>query len=77
MDLTQHSGYRLYDPDPRTATGIQGVTTNEAGSGYKALAAALANRLRQRAPTRQPRRVVCFDLYHSPDMDVVKAYVRA
>ena len=77
MDFTQHSGYRLYDPDPRTATGIQGVTTNQAGSGYKALAAAVANRLGQRAPTRQPRRVVCFDLYYSPDIDVFLAQFRA
>ena len=38
MDLTQPTGYRPYDPDPHTATGIQAVTTDQAGSGYQALA---------------------------------------
>lgn len=77
MDLTQPSGYRPYDPDPHTAIDIQAETTNQAGSGYKALATAVANRLGQQVPTRQPRRVVCFDLYYSPDIDVFLAQFRA
>lgn len=70
MDLTLPTGYRPYDPDPQTPTGIQAVTPDQAGSGYPTLASAVAKRLAQRAPARQMRHVVCFDLYHSPDMDV-------
>jgi mannose-6-phosphate isomerase class I len=70
MDLTQPTGYRSYDPDPQTATGIPAVTIDQAGSGYQALGSAVANRLAGRASTRQRRPVVCLDLYHSPDMDV-------
>ena len=77
MDLTLPTGYRPYDPDPRTATGIQAVTTDQAGSGYQALASAVARRLAGRTPARQRRPVVCFDLYHSPDMDVFLDQFRA
>jgi len=69
MDLTTPTGYRPYNPDPQTQTGIQLVTSDQAGSGYEALASAVAKRLADRAPARQIRPVVCFDLYHSPDMD--------
>src|SRR6266508_1179936 len=77
MDLTPPTGYRPYDPDPQTATGIQAVTTDQAGSGYQTLASAVAKRLAGRAPARQMRPVLCFDLYHSPDMDVFLAQFRA
>jgi mannose-6-phosphate isomerase class I len=77
MDLTPSTGYRPYDPDPQTATGIQAVTTDQAGSGYQTLAGAVARRLAQRAPARQMRHVVCFDLYHSPDMDAFLDQFRA
>src|SRR5687768_3498446 len=77
MDLTQPSGYRPYDPDPQTATGIQGITIDQAGSGYKALAAAVSNRLGQRESVRHTRQVICLDLYHSPDVDGFLAQFRA
>jgi mannose-6-phosphate isomerase class I len=70
MDLTQPTGYRPYDPDPHTATGIQAVTIDQAGTGYQSLASAIARRLAGQSTTSQMRPVVCFDLYHSPDMDV-------
>ena len=76
MDLTQPSGYRPYDPDPRTATGIPAVTINQAGNGYQALATAVANRLGQQTPANQTRRVICLDLYHSPDVDAFLAQFR-
>src|SRR6185295_16314762 len=60
-----------------TATGIQEVTTDQAGSRYQALAAAVANRLGQRGRGNQTRRVICLDLYHSPDIDVFLAQFRA
>jgi mannose-6-phosphate isomerase class I len=77
MDLTPPTGYRPYDPDPQTATSIQAVTTDQAGSGYQTLASAVAKRLAGRAPASQARPLVCFDLYHSPDMDVFLAQFRA
>ena len=77
MDLTPPTGYRPYDPNPRTATGIQALTTDQVGSGYQTLTSAVAKRLAQRAPASQMRHVVCFDLYHSPDMDVFLAQFRA
>jgi mannose-6-phosphate isomerase class I len=77
MDLTQPTGYRPYDPDHHTATGIQAVTINQAGTGYQALVTAVANRLTHREPVRQTRRVICLDLYHSPDVDVFLAQFRA
>jgi mannose-6-phosphate isomerase class I len=77
MDLTSPTGYRPYDPDPQTATGIQAVTIDQAGSGYQSLASVVAKRLAQRAPARQRRHVVCLDLYHSPDMDVFLDQFRA
>ena len=77
MDLTPPTGYRPYNPDPQTATGIQAVTTDQAGSGYQALAGAVANRLAQLGHDKQMRHVVCFDLYHSPDMDVFLDQFRA
>ena len=77
MDLTPPTGYRPYDPDPRTATGIQALTTDQVGSGYQTLTSAVAKRLAQRAPASQMPHVVCFDLYHSPDMDVFLAQFRA
>src|SRR6185436_14487846 len=76
MDLTQPTGYRPYDPDPHTATDIQAVTTDQAGTGYQALAAVVANRLAQYAPAEQTRRVICFDLYYSPDIDMFLAQFR-
>ena len=77
MDLTTPTGYRPYDPDPVTATGIEAVTMDQAGRGYQTLASALANRLSQRVPARQMRPVVCLDLYHSPDMDAFLGQFRA
>ena len=77
MDLTPPTGYRPYDPDPQTATGIQVVTTDQAGNGYQTLASAVARRLAQREPARKTRRVICLDLYHSPDMDVFLGQFRA
>lgn len=77
MDLTSPTGYRPYDPDPQTGTGIQSVTIEQAGSGYQTLASAVSTRLVQRASTRQMRPVVCLDLYHSPDMDVFLGQFRA
>jgi mannose-6-phosphate isomerase class I len=76
MDLKPPTGYRSYDPDPQTATGIQAVTTDQAGGGYQTLASAVGKRLTQRRHARQTRPVVCFDLYHSPDMDVLLAQFR-
>src|SRR5690349_7172729 len=70
MDLTFPTGYRPYDPDPQTATGIQGMTADQGGNGYQALASAVAKRLAGRTSTRRTRQVICLDLYHSPDMDV-------
>ena len=77
MDLTLPTGYRPYDADPQTPTGVQAVTIDQAGSGYQALADAVAQRLARRAAARQTRQVVCFDLYHSPDMDVFLGQFRA
>jgi mannose-6-phosphate isomerase class I len=77
MDLTPPTGYRPYDPDPQTATGIQAVTIDQAGSGYQELASTVAKRLAGRAPARPRRHVVCVDLYHSPDMDVFLGQFRA
>src|SRR5215211_7886879 len=77
MDLTRPTGYRPYDPDPQTATGIQEVTIDQAGSGYQILASTVAERLAQRGHARQRRRVVCLDLYHSPDVDVFLSQFRA
>ena len=37
----------------------------------------MANRLGQQAPAKQTRRVICLDLYHSPDIDVFLAQFRA
>jgi mannose-6-phosphate isomerase class I len=77
MDLTLPTGYRPYDPNPQTATGIQAVTIDQAGTGYQALVTAVANRLLQREHARHTRGVICLDLYHSPDMDVFLAEFRA
>ena len=77
MDLTIPTGYRPYDPDPVTATGIQAVTIDQAGTGYQALANAVARQLSERAPARRMRPVVCLDLYHSPVMDVFLGQFRA
>ena len=77
MDLTLPTGYRPYDPDPQTPTHIQAVTPEQAGNGYQTLARAVALRLGQQASTRQRRPVVCFDLYHAPDMDVFLDRFRA
>ena len=77
MDLTLPTGYRPYDPDPQMGTGIQAVTIDQAGSGYHTLTSVVAKRLAQRAPARQVRHVVCFDLYHSPDMDAFLDQFRA
>src|SRR5690349_9421851 len=70
MDLAAPTGFRPYDPDPQTPTGIPGLTTSQAGSGYQLLASAVAKRLAGRVSTRQTPPVVCLDLYHSPDLDV-------
>jgi mannose-6-phosphate isomerase class I len=77
MDLTTPTGYRPYNPDPQTATGIQEVTTDQAGRGYQTLASAVAKRLAGRATANPGRPVVCLDLYHSPDMDVFLGQFRA
>jgi mannose-6-phosphate isomerase class I len=77
MDLTSPTGYRPYDPDPQTATGIQAVTIDQAGSGYKSLVSAAAKRLAGREQNRQMRPVVCLDLYQSPDMDIFLSQFRA
>ncbi len=77
MDLTRPTGYRPYDPDPQTASGIQAVTIDQTGSGYQTLASAVANRLAQRASAGSRQPVVCFDLYHSPDMDMFLSQFRA
>jgi mannose-6-phosphate isomerase class I len=77
MDLITPTGYRPYDPDPQTATGFQAVTPDQAGSGYQALASAVAKRLAQRGQVRQRRPVVCLDLYHSPDIDMFLGQFRA
>jgi mannose-6-phosphate isomerase class I len=77
MDLTQPAGYRPYDPNPQTATGIQAVNPEQAGTGYQALVTAVAKRAGQRVPARQTRRVICLDLYHSPDIDLFLAQFRA
>src|SRR5687768_17682704 len=76
MNLTSPTGYRPYDPDPQTATGLQAVT-DQAGTGYQSLASAVARRLAGRRASRQEWHVVCFDLYHSPDIDVFLAQFRA
>ena len=77
MDLTLPTGYRPYDPDPQTPTGFQAVTPDQAGTGYQRLSRAVAKQLEQRAAAGQRRHVLCFDLYHSPDMDVFLAEFRA
>ena len=77
MDLAQPTGFRPYDPDPQTPTGIQAMAPDQAGRGYQTLARALANRLAQRASAGQRRHAVCLDLYHSPDMDVFLSQFRA
>ena len=77
MDLTSPTGYRPYNPDPQTATGIQALTTDQGGNGYPALASAVAKRLAIQARARQTRPVVCVDLYHSPDMDAFLDQFRA
>jgi mannose-6-phosphate isomerase class I len=77
MDLIPPTGYRSYDPDPQTATGIQTVTTDQAGIGYQTLANAVAGRLAGQGQARQRRRVVCLELYHSPDMDEFLGQFRA
>ena len=77
MDLTQPTGYRPYDPDPHTPTGIQAVTTDQSGSGYQTLASAVAKRIARQGHARQRRPVVCFDLYHSPDVYVFLSQFRA
>jgi mannose-6-phosphate isomerase class I len=77
MDLTSPTGYRPYDPDPRTATGLQALTTDQAGSGFQALVIAVAKRLAPRGHAKQRRSVVCIDLYHSPDMDAFLDQFRA
>ena len=77
MQLTLPAGYRPYDPDPQTPTGFEAVTLDQAGSGYRALASAIAKRLARRGHARHLRSVVCFDLYHSPDMDVFLSQLRA
>jgi mannose-6-phosphate isomerase class I len=77
MDLTRPTGFRPYDPDPQTPTGIPALTTSQAGSGYQTLASAVVKRLAGRVSTRQTRPVVCLDLYHSPDMDVFLGQFRA
>src|SRR5262245_26742014 len=69
MDLTLPTGYRPYNSDPQTPTGIQSVTSDQAGSGYHMLANALAIRLSQRTSPSQLRSVICIDLYHSPNID--------
>jgi mannose-6-phosphate isomerase class I len=76
MDLTLPTGYRPYDPNPQTSTGIQEVTIDQAGSGYHELASAVAKRLAGNGP-KQIRHVVCLDLYHSPDMDLFLGQFRA
>lgn len=77
MDLAQPTGFRPYDPDPQTPTGIQAMAPDQAGRGYQTLARALANRLAQQASAGQRRHAVCLDLYHSPDMDVFLSQFRA
>jgi mannose-6-phosphate isomerase class I len=77
MDLTSPTGYRPYDPDPHTATAIQAVSIDQAGNGFPTLARAIARRLAGQATTSQRRHVVCFDLYHSPYMDVFLGQFRA
>jgi len=77
MDLTRPTGYRSYDPDPQTATGFQALTDDQAGSGYRTLASAVAKRLLQRGPARNTRQIICLDLYHSPDVDGVLDQFRA
>jgi mannose-6-phosphate isomerase class I len=77
MDLTTPTGYRPYDPDPQTQTGIEAMTPDQAGSGYQTLSGAVAKRLAGRPPARQRRHVVCLDLYHSPNMDVFLDQFRA
>jgi len=77
MDFTQPTGYRSYNPDPQTATGIQALTTHQAGSGYQTLASAVARRLAGGGHAIQVRPVVCFDLYHSPNLDVFLDLFRA
>ena len=77
MDLTLPTGYRSYDPNPQTATGIQSVTSDQAGRGYQAFASAVFMRLADRKHARERRDVVCLDLYHSPDMDAFLEQFRA
>ena len=77
MDLTSPTGYRPYNPDPQTATGIQALTSDQGGNGYEALASAVARRLAGRGHVRKTRPFVCLDLYHSPDMDVFLNQFRA
>jgi mannose-6-phosphate isomerase class I len=77
MDLTSPTGYRPYNPDPQTVTGIQAVTIDQAGSGYQPLASAVAKRLARRGLTGQKQHVICLDLYHSPDMDLFLDQFRA
>ena len=70
MALDQPVGYRRYDPDPRTPTGLRDIVVGAAGAGYASLVAALAARLKPRAPARRAQRVICLDLYQAPEMDL-------
>lgn len=77
MDLSQPVGYRPYDPDPRTATGIQAMAVGLAGAGYESLVAAVATRLERHAVVKRARRVICLDLYQAPEMDLFLARFRS
>src|SRR5581483_4801422 len=76
MDLKDPVGYRPYETDPHIATGFSNLAEHQAGVGYAALVAAIAERLAQRIPTKHPCQVVCLDLYQSPEMDTFIARVR-
>src|ERR1044071_1765195 len=76
MDTIPPTGYRSYDPDPQTATGIQALTTDQGGNVYEALVSAVIMRLTGRAHARRMRPAICLDLYHSPGTDVFLSQFR-
>ena len=65
----QPRGYRNYDPNPNTPTGVVNPSADLAGTGYEALVAAIAWRLEAHSPTKRARKVIAIDLYHSPYID--------
>jgi mannose-6-phosphate isomerase class I len=76
IESNRPAGYRPYNPDPQTGTGIREIGEGQAGMGYESLVIALSGRLSKTRAVKRTRQVICIDLYQAPEMDFFLEHFR-